>query len=323
MRNHQIITGGDKRGDPIGNYESRLIKFTKACLSSIKSARIPCYSNKYSKKTYTQHQLIVINMLMKYMKTNYRDIVDWIDGHKITKILKLKLIPHFTTLHKFFQRFSTRLFEKILVQSIKQFDIFDARVAIDSSGYSSYHVSKYFVWRIKGKTKRKFFMKDSIVVDSDRQIILSHYSRIAPSHDNIEFKPLIRKTRKRVDIVLVTADKGYDDESNHKLVHSMNSACIIPVREWKNSRTRAGYYRRKMAKNFNKKLYAERNKSETVFFVIKRKFGEELSSRSTLLKKREIKMKNVVYNLYRKVKLDNSFLILIFTRNFEKLFKIY
>jgi len=63
----------------------------------------------------------------------------------------------------------------------------------------------------------------------------------------------------------------------------MNAACIIPVREWKNSRTRRGYYRRKMAKNFDKKLYGERNKSETVFFVIKKKFGEELSSRSPSL----------------------------------------
>jgi len=208
-------------------------------------------------------------MLMKYMKTNYRDITDWVEGHLVTKILKLKLIPHFTTLHKFFQRFSTRVFEKILVQTIRQFDILDARVAIDSSGYSSYHISKYYVWRTKGRTERKFFIKDSIVIDTGRQIILSNYSRIGPSHDNIDFKPLIRKTRKRVDIVLVTADKGYDDESNHKLVHSMGSSCIIPIRKYRHSRVRSGYYRKKMAKSFDKKLYGERNKSETIFVSIK------------------------------------------------------
>jgi len=260
---------------------------------------------------------------MKYMRTNYRDIVDWINGHKITKILRLKSIPHFTTLHKFFQRFSTILFEKILMQTIRQFDILDARVAIDSSGYSSHYISKYYVWRIKGKTKRKFFIKDTIVVDTDRQIILSHYSRIGPSHDNIEFKPLIKKTKKRVDIVLITADKGYDDESNHRLVKLMNSTCIIPVRKFKYSRTRTGHYRRKMAKSFNKKLYGHRNKSETVFFVIKKKFGEELSSRSTLLKKREIKMKNAVYNLYRKVRLNNYFGSLIIDSLLKELIIIY
>ena len=304
-------------------YESKLIKFVNTCLSAVRSARIPCYSSKFSKKTYTQHQLLVLNMLMKYMKTNYRDIVDWIKGHIITKILKLKSIPHFTTLHKFFKRFSTRLFEKILVQTIRLFDVLDARVAIDSSGYSSYHVSKYYVWRIKGRTRRKFFMKDSIVVDTDRQIILSNYSRISPSHDNRDFKPLIKKTRKRVDIVLVTADKGYDDESNHKLVRSMNATCIIPVREWNYSRPRTGRYRKKMFYNFDKQQYGHRNKSETVFFVIKRKFGETLNSRLTLLKKKEIQMKNVVYNLYRKVKTDSSFWSLFFTRIFEKLFRIY
>jgi len=78
-----------------------------------------------------------------------------------------------------------------------------------------------------------------------------------------------------------------------------------------------------MAKNFNKKLYGERNKSETVFFVIKKKFGEELNSRSTLLKKKEIKMKNVAYNLYRKVRMDSSFWRLIFTRISVDFFGIY
>jgi hypothetical protein len=257
------------------------------------------------------------------MKTTYRDIVDWIEGHIITRILKLKSIPHFTTLHKFFKRFSTRLFEKVLVQTIRQFDILDARVAIDSSGYSSHHISKYYVWRIKGGTKRRFFMKDSIVVDTDRQIILSNYSRIAPSHDNIDFKPLIKKTRKRTDIVLVTADKGYDDESNHMLVRSMNATSIIPVREWQHSRPRTGRYRKKMFHSFNKKEYGHRNKSETVFFVIKRKFGEELSSRLTVLKKKEIKMKNIVYNLYRKVKIDSSFWPLIFVKISRNFIKFY
>lgn len=124
------------------------------------------------------------------------------------------------------------------------FGVLYTRISIDVFGQSSHH---------KGSTRRKFFTKDSIVVDTDRQIILSNYSRIAPRHDNKDFKSPIKKTGKRIEILLVTTDKGYDNESNHMLVREMNATSIIPVRKWSCSRPRSWRYRKKMFCDFDKK----------------------------------------------------------------------
>ena len=52
--------------------------------------------------------------------------------------------------------------------------------------------------------------------------------------------------------------------------------------------------------------YHQRSKVETVFSVIKRKFGSAVYSRIEWLKMKEIKLKNIVYNIYRKIKLDGK-----------------
>ena len=72
---------------------------------------------------------------------------------RVVKILGLKKIPHFTTLQEFFKRISSFLLEKVLTQTVKLFDIDDARIAIDGTGHSSSYASLYYAKKLK-KQKR-------------------------------------------------------------------------------------------------------------------------------------------------------------------------
>ena len=81
---------------------------------------------------------------------------------------------------------------------------------------------------------------------------------------------------------VVVADKAYDSEDNHVLVReNLKEFSIIPsryekdVQVWK---TR-GRYRKEMKRVYNKFLYNQRNKEETIVSVIKRLFGEHITSR--------------------------------------------
>ena len=90
------------------NSESRLKKLTLALLGKAKGV-CPAYSSKFSKKTYTQHQLIILLCLRKKLKQDYRDAVDTISlMPEILGLLGLKCVPHFTTLSKAFKRLSSR-----------------------------------------------------------------------------------------------------------------------------------------------------------------------------------------------------------------------
>jgi len=62
---------------------------------------IPAYSSKYSKKDFTQHQLLAVLALEQFLKTDDRGVVaylaDWSDLRDTLGLRKDKL-PHHTTL---------------------------------------------------------------------------------------------------------------------------------------------------------------------------------------------------------------------------------
>ena len=60
---------------------------------------IPAYSSKYSKKDFTQHQLLAILALEQFFKTDDRGIVALLaDLSDLRSVLRLKRLPHPTTL---------------------------------------------------------------------------------------------------------------------------------------------------------------------------------------------------------------------------------
>jgi hypothetical protein len=76
-------------------------------------------------------------------------------------------------------------------------------------------------------------------------------------------------------------DKGYDSEDIHSLAREeLEAIAMIPLRQRKRKKIK-GKYRRKMVWEFDEELYHSRNQVETMFSVLKRKYGEELGQKST------------------------------------------
>jgi len=61
------------------------------------------------------------------------------------------------------------------------------------------------------------------------------------------------------------------------------------------------YYRRRIAESFADEKCHQRNKVETVFSVLKRKFGDSLKAQKLRLQVKEIKIKVILYNLLRRI----------------------
>jgi len=244
-----------------------------------------------------------------YFRLDYRGICNLLlEMDDICSTLGLKQIPHFTTLQKFLKRFNTMLFDKLISHVINSFE--DVTVAVDATGFTSSYSSKYYVKRINMDSKSKHFLKSTIAIDVKNQLILAMKLRKSPSNDNKDFKPILKKTNKIVDVKMVLADKGYDSENNLCFVkNNLNAEPIIPVRGGNSSPLKSrngGKLRKKMYLSLEKdpavqKKYHQRSKVETVFSVIKRKFGDELYARNINMRKKEVKLKHLVYNLYRKI----------------------
>ena len=85
--------------------ENRYINLVNTSLSVIKSSHLPLHSSKFSKRKYTQHQLLTLIILKEEIGMDYRDFAELMEIlTPIQEELELKNVPHFTTLQKFLTR---------------------------------------------------------------------------------------------------------------------------------------------------------------------------------------------------------------------------
>jgi hypothetical protein len=118
--------------------------FVEAALSTVKTSHLPLYSCTYSKKVYTQSQLLALIFFKDYLKKDYREIIDLIvEKDHIRNIMGLSTIPHFTTLQKFLARIKSRYLSIIFTKTQNLFYSHNVEIsitAIDSSGFTSAYV---------------------------------------------------------------------------------------------------------------------------------------------------------------------------------------
>lgn len=282
---------------------------------TIAQAGLPTYAHEFSPKKYTQHQLFALLILKQFFKKDYRGLMGIIeDSSDIKKILKLREIPHFTTLQKASRRLlSSDKVQKLLKKTLKAAQAVDiltktsALSAMDSTGMETGHTSNYFVKRKQRElhkegyqtTTYKRFPKLALNCDCTSHIISGLLTSRGPSVDVTHFKQLLKQSHANHPIKTITADAGYDSESNHTYarevlgVHSI----INPKVGRPTKKLPTGTYRREMVVSFDKKIYGQRWQSETVMSMLKRNLGEELLSKSFWAQCREMSLKVLTHNI--------------------------
>jgi len=220
---------------------------------------------------------------------------------RIRESLGLTSIPHFTTLQKFLCRIKPVYLDILFKCTLKIFYSSNDSIpitAIDSSGFTSGYSSHYYSFRT-GKM-RKHFLKTSIAVDTDQQLITGFMISKNRVHESQHALVLLKKCHKSRRSDCYVMDRGYDSEKIHRLIRdTLNADSVIPARSWGNTANIWGKYRKEMTDNFDFARYRKRVLVETKFSVLKRRFGADLKSRSFQIQKKEISCKIILANLDR------------------------
>ena len=261
------------------NNSSKLIKFAETC-SGVVRKKVRRYSCKFSRKDYTQWQLLTLLCVMKRYRLKYREL--WEILHIMPNFLGLCKVPHWTTLNKFFLRLKNNMLT-ILVELAACGSVIEA--SIDASGYDRHYASKHYVRRCKMTFGD---LKVTKIIDVNRLAVHRIHCTTTRMHDSRIILPLTRKTAAK--LLSLYGDAGYDAKFIRDSLRSQRTRPVIKHRIFWNI---------DKAHNARMKGYGKRSMSETVNSMMKRRYGDYVSSKAWNNQFKEMTLKCLVHNIDR------------------------
>jgi IS5 family transposase len=288
--------------------EVGLVRLAKTALKVAKAV-LPERRSRFSKKQFTQPQLLALLCLMRFVDWTYREAEVRLAEHaELSRALELQSVPDHTTLCRFLRRLKEEDLAKALAEVVKRFPRYKGRrsiVAIDATGLTFGALSTFFQHRRQHhsqKTKKPLFycwLKWLVVVDVSRHLFLAQSAHAGPSNDCNRLPQLINQAHELAPVQVVLADAEFDSERNHQHIRQVIGAkSVIPPKrsrpEWKINGIRA-----LMRQRFPRKLYRQRVQVESIFSAIKRKLSARAPGRSLLTQRLQALLLGLTFNLYR------------------------
>lgn len=289
--------------------EVGLLPFARTALE-VAATVLPPYRSRFSKRQFTQPQLLAVLCLMRYEDWTFRETEVRLREHaELRRVLRLSSVPDYTTLYRFLKRLDESTLHQALGEAARRLGRVNpqrrrrARVAVDATGLAQGAVSTFFVRRMYHHTNQplpwRHWLKWLTVVDVDRQRILAQTARTAPWNDCANLPALVGAANQVAPIGMVLADAEFDSERNHTYIRQqIRARSIIPAKRGKKT-WRIHGVRAAMRQNFPRRQYGRRALVETVFSTVKRKLSARAPGRSLFTQLRQALLLGLAFNLYR------------------------
>ena len=294
---------------------SKFKKVADLCYELFREAGLMLYNSKFSNKLYTQYQHLFLLVYKQFRKFTYKELLeDLSDNITLRVYLGLNKLPDYTTLVKFAKKLPAIVFDKLIV-AFSKFIEQPEKVAIDATGISLDNASPHFCKRIGKPYQKRPFLKLSVIVEIKHYLILQFKVRKKARHDLIDAYPMVKKLAKNYEPEVFYGDRGYDSEKLFKLVFEELRAypLILQRRLDVPKYRRKGRYRKETTDVFDYGEYLQRNKVETAFSILKKKFGFSIRAKNVKTQKVEAMTRIIAYNIERLLETGKR-VILIFIR---------
>lgn len=257
--------------------KTALINKIKLLLGRVKA---PKHLNRFGPKTYELWQHIFALFVKSYCQLSYRSTAYFLRQLGFDIATK-------STLQRYSAKLSLPFWQTIFDKTVNTRSSIGA---IDSTGLEKSKASLYYARRIDSDKKVKRYFKLSVLAAGKK--IVSLRLRSKPVHESNDVKYLFARAKRSPSTVLM--DKGYDAEWIHEFFAGNNIRSIAPVRKgWSR-----GFYRKKLAVKFPKKLYNKRSRIESLFHSFKQRFGSSISSKLASTARSEVYCRAILYNLF-------------------------
>lgn len=281
-------------------YPVKLNTFYVLVEKVFNEVRFPLRFSNFSKRMYGNFTHVFLLVYKEKLNLSYRRFVQVCDEVNLQRMLRIKQIPHYTTLQKFLQKIDKTVFERMVRACKKILNLKDIEASVDGTGFSNTNPSHYYTSRIDN-VKVKNYTRTVLLTDNKTKLILNVKTHSDNTNETLDFIPLVKNLSKSLKTVL--ADKAYDSMNNRKYCWANGISVHIPLREWLQYRQGYGHKshftkkRYKASKLFNAQTYKHRSLIESVNSSIKRTLGSWVCNRKPNNQQKTVTIKAIAYNI--------------------------
>jgi transposase len=212
--------------------------------------------------------------------------------------------PHFNTILNYYKDFYLIPVLKYMIEhSGYPLKSLENDFTTDASGFSTSLFGRWLDVRMGAKGMRRMFKKAHVTSGVRTNIVTAVEITNGYWADSPQFEKLIKTTARNFKMREVSADMAYSSRKNLKVVASLGAVPYIPFKKGSTKKSRGSMIWSKMKEYFDEhkeefmKHYHKRSNAESVFSMIKRKFGSHLYSKSEIGQINELLCRVLSHNI--------------------------
>jgi transposase len=200
----------------------------------------------------------------------------------------------------------TPLLKHLIEQSAIPLKTIETDFAVDSSGFSTKTYNRWFDHKYGKMRSEVKWIKTHLMCGVKTHIVTSVEATPTETADAPQLPELVKTTAKTFAINEVSADKAYSSRRNLHAINAVNATPFIPFKSY--SRGSQGqrpfdglWHTMWHFYNFNREVfmqhYHKRSNAETVFSMIKAKFGGFVRAKTPIAQVNEVLCKVLCHNI--------------------------
>lgn len=251
------------------------------------------------RRPYDYRIVLVLCVLRVLLRKSYADYeTEMRNDKRLMDMLKTDRLPCKSTVNNYAFHFSLSLLSSFNRKLIDGWVKKPVDLLLDASGIRLVGRSIWFCLKTRQKILKKDCDKIHIALSLCSLLIVNFRITNSRRHDSPFLKKLLQPFR---ILGLVLADKGYTGKKNAEYVSGKRGSFFCP---YKSNAHPTGFgiwanlYRLWMKfPSLCEGIYHQRSKVEAVFSALKKRYGDQLHGRKWYMRRREMAMRFIAYNV--------------------------
>lgn len=286
----------------IANYVNRhLLELSvKELKKIVLSLPEPWEQNSKGRPSHDPRIVAIFCILKVMFCQTYDSIENMSRDTRIREILEIEKLPGHSVIHRGMLKIRQKYIRKVNKKLTTKFRRKGINLAVDSTGFKTKTSSAWYDIRIGRKNSKKDFEKLHTLCSPDDGLIYDYRITRGNAHDSPQLIPMLNGFN---DLGNVAGDSGYLGRKNCQTVSDIGGTPYFKPKTNVKARSKTYPAWRKMIREFREhstkwfNVYHIRSYVEALFSGVKRRFDECLYSIKKRVRRRELALKVVCYNV--------------------------